>query len=27
VQKEVEQACPNQTIKSLSELLEAVKNC
>jgi putative hydrolase of the HAD superfamily len=26
VQKEVEQACPNQTIKSLSELLEAVKN-
>jgi HAD superfamily hydrolase (TIGR01662 family) len=27
VQKDAEQACPNQTIKSLSELLEAVKNC
>ena len=27
VQKEVEQARPNQTIKSLSELLAAVKNC
>jgi putative hydrolase of the HAD superfamily len=27
VQKEAEQACPNQTIKSLSELLEAIKNC
>ena len=27
VQEDAEQACPNQTIKSLSELLEAVKNC
>lgn len=27
VQKEVEQACPNQTISSLSQLLEAIKNC
>ena len=27
VQKESEQACPNQTIKSLSELTKAVKNC
>jgi len=27
VQKEAEQACPNQTIKSLSALLKAVKNC
>ena len=27
VQKDANQACPNQTIKSLSELLEAVKNC
>jgi putative hydrolase of the HAD superfamily len=27
VQKEVEQACPNQTIKSLSGLSEAIKNC
>jgi putative hydrolase of the HAD superfamily len=27
VQKDAEQACPNQTIKSLSELLEAIKNC
>jgi putative hydrolase of the HAD superfamily len=27
VQKEAEQACPNQTIKSLSELTKAVKNC
>ena len=27
VQREAEQACPNQTIKSLSELLEAIKNC
>jgi putative hydrolase of the HAD superfamily len=27
VQKEAEQACPNQTIKSLSELSEAIKNC
>jgi len=26
-QQEAEQACPNQTIKSLSELLEALKNC
>jgi HAD superfamily hydrolase (TIGR01662 family) len=26
-QKEAEQACPNQTIKSLGELLAAVKNC
>lgn len=27
MQKDAEQACPNQTIKSLSELLEAIKNC
>ena len=27
VQKETEDARPNQTIKSLSELLEAIKNC
>jgi len=27
VQEGAEQACPNQTIKSLSELLEAIKNC
>jgi putative hydrolase of the HAD superfamily len=27
VQKDAEQACPNQTIKSLSELSEAIKNC
>ena len=27
VQKGTEQACPNQSIKSLSELLEAIKNC
>jgi len=27
VQKDAEQACPNQTIKSLSELLEAINNC
>ena len=27
VQKDAEQACPNQKIKSLSELLEAIKNC
>jgi len=27
VQKDVEQTCPNQIIKSLSELLEAIKNC
>jgi len=27
VQKEAEQACPNQTIKSLSELLAAIENC
>lgn len=27
VQKDAKQACPNQTIKSLSELLEAVRNC
>jgi len=27
VQKDAEQACPNQTIKNLSELLAAVKNC
>ena len=27
VQKDANQACPNQTIKSLSELLEAVRNC
>jgi putative hydrolase of the HAD superfamily len=27
MQKEVEQACPNQTIKGLSELSEAIKNC
>ena len=27
VQKEAEHACPNQIIKSLSELLEAIKNC
>jgi HAD superfamily hydrolase (TIGR01662 family) len=26
-QEEAEQACPTQTIKSLSELLEAIKNC
>jgi putative hydrolase of the HAD superfamily len=27
VQKESEQACPNQTIKNLSELTKAIKNC
>ena len=27
VQEDAEQACPNQTIKSLSELSEAIKNC
>ncbi|MBN1357795.1 HAD family hydrolase [Candidatus Bathyarchaeota archaeon] len=27
IQEEAEQACPNQTIKSLSELLNAIKNC
>jgi putative hydrolase of the HAD superfamily len=27
LQKEAEQACPNQTIKSLSELTKALKNC
>jgi putative hydrolase of the HAD superfamily len=27
LQKETEQACPNQTIKSLSELTKALKNC
>ena len=27
VQKEIEHACPNQTIKNLSELSEAIKNC
>ena len=27
VQKDAEQACPDQTIKSLNELLEAIKNC
>jgi len=27
VQKESEQACPNQTIKNLSELTNAIKNC
>ncbi len=27
IQKDVEQACPDQTIKSLSKLLEAIKNC
>jgi len=27
VQQEAEQACPDQTIKSLNELLEAIKNC
>lgn len=27
VQKNADKACPNQTIKSLSELLAAVKNC
>ena len=26
-QKEAEQACPNRTIKNLSELFEAIKNC
>jgi len=27
VQKDAEHACPNQTIKGLSELLDAIKNC
>jgi putative hydrolase of the HAD superfamily len=27
MQKDAEQACPNQTIKSLSELVDAIKNC
>jgi HAD superfamily hydrolase (TIGR01662 family) len=27
VQEDAEQVCPNQTIKSLSELSEAIKNC
>jgi putative hydrolase of the HAD superfamily len=27
IQKDAEQACPNQTIKSLNELLEAINNC
>ena len=27
VQEDAKQACPNQTIKSLSELLDAIKNC
>ena len=27
MQKDAEQACPNRTIKSLSELLEAINNC
>ncbi len=27
IQQDAEQACPNQTIKSLSELSEAIKNC
>jgi putative hydrolase of the HAD superfamily len=27
VQKEAEQACPNQTIKSLNELTKAIENC
>ncbi len=27
IQKDAEQACPNQTIKSLSDLSEAIKNC
>ena len=27
IQKEAKLACPNQTIKSLSELLDAIKNC